>query len=212
MSKGDMFSYKFRGEGLDDSEKKWGTKQFKNYQEFYPHIHKLSDLQLLEELIFLEVVQERYKKKIGEISKDKKVEEAGQVPNPYGRPMRENLEQIMDLKQKLKMFESKDRLDAFKDIQEIFEKFKIWRQKNQGSRKVTCPFCSELFFLMIRTDKYEAKKFPFFEDKLLCNRELHQLWKDEIITTEKYSAILGTSTDFPAWLEIHWFEKLPKTD
>ena len=59
---------------------------------------------------------------------------------------------------------------------------------------------------MIRTDKYDAKKFPFFKDKVLCNAPLHKLWKEGRITSQEYSEILGSSDDFPTWLDEKHFK------
>lgn len=204
------FKYEFSGKGLSNKEKRWAKARFEEYLEIYPHLHKLGDLQLLEELVFLEALQERYKVKIGKLEANKTVDPNGKddekaVPEYLQRQLKTNLEQILVLKEKLGMFEDKKKLEAYEDLQSIFEKFAEWRKKNQGSRKVTCPFCSKIFFLMIRTDMYEEKKYPFFEDKVLCNAPLHKIWKEGRITTEEYAEIMGTSPDFPAWLEKKFF-------
>jgi len=209
--KNDIYNYEYSGEGLTTAEKRWGKQRFEDYQQIYPHLYKLSDLQLLEELVFLEALQERYKKRVRKLGKNKKDDEEEHVTKALQMQMKEGLDQIVSLKEKLRMFESKEKLDAYRDFQDIFEKFKVWRKNNQGSRKVTCPFCSKVFFLMIRTDKYDAKKFPMFQDKLLCNEEMHRWWKDGKISTEEYAKALGTSLDFPDWLDVHWFQKLPET-
>lgn len=71
-----------------------------------------------------------------------------------------------------------------------------------------CPFCSELFFLKIRTDMYEAYKSPFFNDKILCNKHLLHLLKMNKITKLDVSKILGVSEDYVTWL----LEKLNKNE
>ena len=63
---------------------------------------------------------------------------------------------------------------------------------------------------MIRTDKYDEKKFPFFQDKVLCNPKLHKLWKEGRITREEYAEIMGTSPDYPSWLDERWFKCDPQ--
>jgi type I site-specific restriction-modification system R (restriction) subunit len=212
MSKKDnFFNYEFSGTGLSTSEKRWGNKRFNDYVSMYPHLRKLSDLQLLNELVFMEAIQERYKVRISKLVKkaEKNNADAEIVPEHLQRQLKTNLDQIRDLKKDLGLFEEKNKLDAYKDLQDLFEKFAVWRKENQGSRKVTCPFCSKIFFLMIRTDKFEAKKFPFFKDKVLCNPTLHKLWKEERISTEEYAQIMGTSSDYPSWLDENWFRKDP---
>jgi len=205
-----LADYKYSGEGLPLNDKRWGKKRFDEYQKLYPHLNKLSDLQLLEELVYLEVLQDGYKNKAKGIVENTELDET--CPVYLQKQMKENLDQMLVLKRELNMFESKEKLDAFEHLKELAEKFKLWRQKNQGSRTVTCPFCSKMFVLMIRTDKYEVKKSPFFEDKMLCNPEMHKWWKEGRITAEEYATALGTSPDFPDWLDKHWFEKFKKTE
>lgn len=205
---------KFPIQGLERSEQYWADKQYKTYLEIYPHLNKVSDLQLLAELVFMEVLQERYRKAINDhLEEAKKTEKETGKQQSFKTPLylqeqyKNNLDQILVLKEKLGMFEDKKKLDAYQDIQTIFAKFAIWREKNQGSRKVTCPFCSKIFFLKIRTDKYEEFKFPFFQDKVLCNDKLHKIYKEGRITKEEYADIMGVSSDFPDWLDEKFFEK-----
>lgn len=194
----------FTGKGLNTLEFQWGKKRFKDYQETFPHI---KDYKLLEELVFLEALQERLKGKVEQIDATKDGE-AGAVPRYLQDSLSKNLEQIMMVKEQLGLFESKDKLDAFSDIDATHEKFAEWRKQNQGSRKVTCPFCKEVFFLKIRTDKYEEFKFPFFQDKVLCNPHLHKIYKDNRITKEEYAQVLGVSPDYIDWLDEKWFQKV----
>ena len=202
-------NYKFDGEGLTEYERKWGKKLFDSYVDIYPHLNKLSDLQLLEQLVFHEALHKRYRKKIGTYAEgNTKVI----VPAPLSKSLHENLHEIYDLKEKLGMMEDKQKLDVYQDWDALKKKFALWREKNQGSRKVTCPFCSEIFFLMIRTDKYEEKKFPFFQDKILCNKKLHVIYKEGRITKEEYAEILGVSEDFPDWLDEKWFNHVKDED
>ena len=71
--------YRFHGEGLEPNEKKIAKKLFDDYRKNYS-IDTLSDLQLLESLVYRETIQIRYKKKIEDISKSKTVKEANIIP------------------------------------------------------------------------------------------------------------------------------------
>ena len=62
---------------------------------------------------------------------------------------------------------------------------------------------------MMRTDKYEEKKHPFFEDKVLCNKELHSVYEKGLISKEQYAKILGTSPDYIDWLSKKFFIDRP---
>jgi hypothetical protein len=212
-------NFQFNVPGLDRSEREWGISQFNTYLELYPHLNKLSDVQLLNELVFLEILQERFRTAMNEFrTKALKDAEAGKTVDPNKVPrylqdqLSSNLEQILTLKEKLGMFEEKKKLDAYQDIKNIFAKFRVWREQNQALRKCTCPFCAKIFFLKIRTDRYEEIKFPFFQDKVLCNEELHKIYKAGQITKEQYASVLGTSSDYIDWLDEKFFGRKVVTD
>ena len=67
-----LSKYHFQGIGLEKEEKKPAKKLFADYRKNYT-IDLLSDLQLLEELVYRETLQIRYKKKIEEIGLSKTV-------------------------------------------------------------------------------------------------------------------------------------------
>lgn len=202
--------YKYQGTGLTVKERNIGKKLFSAYIKTYPHLDKLSDLQLLEELVFLELIQERYKEKIGNLSRNKSVKEASVIPTQLHNSLSDNMEQILKLKERLGLFADKRSLDAYQHIRELEEKFDIWKANHPLERKVTCPFCSEIFFLNIRTDKYKESKSPFFKDKILANPELYDAYKKGEITKERYAKIIGTSEDFVDWLVENIFSKKPE--
>ena len=58
--------YKFTGTGLENKEKRWAKQRFEDYREAN-HFERLSDLQLLEELVLKEAWQERYKKQVEQL-------------------------------------------------------------------------------------------------------------------------------------------------
>jgi hypothetical protein len=202
----DEYKYELQGSGLSTKEKKWAKKRFEDYQSHYPHLNKLSDLQLLEELVFFEVSQEQYKEKVKSLMAKVKSEDAGAVPRAIQDQINNNLDQIIKLKERLGLFEDKKSLDVWQHLKDLFSKFALWREQNQDCRKVTCPFCTKPFFLMMRTDKYQESEFPMFKGKVLCNHTLHTLYKEGKVTQEEYADILGTSPDYITWLEENHFE------
>lgn len=208
-------SYEFKGTGLSASEKRKALSLFNEYKSRH-HIDRFSDLGLLEELCFAEIMQERYKTlivKIERLSKKKPVKdgviknEEVKIPQYVLDFLNDNLEKILTLKEKLGLFAEEKGEDPFKYLQRLDKKFHLWEQENQGSREVVCPFCSKLFFLHIRTDKYEAVKTPFFKDKILTNKALWDLFKQGKITKEDIAKVLGTSADYVSWLEEKIFSK-----
>ena len=209
--------YKFEGTGLTTAEKKWGKNRFDEYRERY-HMENLSDLQILEELVFRECLQEKYKKKIGKLTKktrrkkgdkssDKEPLTTDTIPKYLISALDENLDKIITIKEKLGLFKEKTGDDPYKYIKQLKEKFKKWREENQGSRTTICPHCSQMIMLKIRTDAWESQKHPFFKDKILANEHLWSLYKNKIIIKEDIAKILGCSIDYIDWLENKIYSK-----
>ena len=197
----------FLGSGLQPNEQTLGREKFVQYRKNYPQLNKLSNLQLLEELVWLECLQERYKTQVGIVTKPKPDKDTGELkieplPKYLSDSVAANLEQIMTLKTKLGLFEDQKTLDAFKDMEELKKKAAEYRKTHPLSFKCTCPFCTKIFFLKRRTDSYEPFKSPFYaDDKILKNDELHSLYKQGIITKEHEAKVLGVSPDYIDWLD-----------
>ena len=194
-------NFEFQGVGLGRYEKPKGRKAFEDYCNHY-HITAYSDLQLVEELVYREMMTERLKSKANSIEeKNKKENKEYTVPRSLVETMNENFNQILAIKEKLGMFENKDGQDGFNYIQQLKEKFKLWCKENQGSRTVVCPHCSKMIALFIKPETWEAEKHPFFKDKLLANKHLWKLYKEGKITKEDVAEVLGCSAKYIDWLE-----------
>lgn len=193
-----LSKYRFVGTGLEDVEKKLAKKLFDDYRKHYT-INLLSDLQLLEELVYRETLQTRYKTKIKEIGESTSVKDKQLIPKSILNELDENLDKIILLKERLGLFsESKeDEYDAFEILE---KKFDIWKKNHLEERKVTCPFCSKIFFLNIRTDKFKTNKLELFKNKVLCNEHLWICFKEGKITKTDMAKVLNVSTDYIDWL------------
>jgi len=196
---------KFQGTGLTPSERKWGKKQFNEYRKKY-HIETPSDVQVLEELVFREALQERYKTKIGKLAEN--IKQNGKtkvqtevIPKHLLNALNANLEQILILREKLGLFEEKKGKDPFQYVQMLKRKHKKWLEENQASRTLICPHCAKMIMLMIRTEVWEALKHPFFKDRILANEHLWKLYKEGKITKQDVAKTLKVSDDYVDWLE-----------
>ena len=205
--------YVFQGVGLDVGEKRIAKTQFLEYIKTYPHLNKLSNLQLLEDLVFQEAIHNRLKNQISLFLENEKKNQdptkAAGLPAKLQEQLNSNLNQILSLKERLGLFKEKEELDAFKDVESLIRKFEEYRKENQAAFEVTCPFCTEIFFLKRRTEHCESFNFPFFKDKILCNVPLHKLYKAGKLTKEEYAEVIGTSSDYIDWLDEKWFQKDP---
>ncbi len=196
MNENHNINFKFEGTGLNKDEKKDAKKQFNLYKRQY-NFENLSDLNLLDELVFREALQNRYKRKIEELSdKQKEV-----IPKHIIESLDTNLNGIIKLKEKLGLFEDKKKTDPFEKFNILRKKFTTWLSENQGSRTFSCPHCSKTVMLKIRTTAWEALKHPFFQDKILANKELWKVYKEGKITKEEQAKILGVTPQYIDWLE-----------
>ena len=216
MDKSSKDKYKFNGSGLTTKEKNWARKRFNEYIKAY-HIETLSDLQLLEELVFREALQERTKEKISELEKNKTVKEKNVIPHYLTESLDSNLDQIFKLKEKLGLFEEKKVEEGYTKFVKLQKKFKKWCEENQGSRYSKCPHCSKPILWLIRTEAWEHFKHPFFKDNYLANEHLWKLYKEGKITKLDVAKVLQgagfdnakniVSTDYIDWLEKKIFNK-----
>ena len=197
---------KFIGEGLTPGEKRWGSFRFQDYLSSYAHLNKLGNIQLLEELVWKEVIQERYKKQIGALGKviGQNTDGSDKI-EPVSKGLQEAADEglriITEIKTKLGMFEDQKTTDAFKEFQLLKIKAAEYRKAHPLSFKCTCPFCARIFYLKRQTEHYEEFKSPFAEDKVLNNKPLFKLFKDGKLTKEDVADVLGVSPDYIDWLD-----------
>jgi len=193
--------YQFQGTGLTTREKKWGDQRFSEYRINYPHLHKMSDLLILEELIYQEVLHERLKEKISRTTRQKITEEKAEFPSHLQEDLKSSIDLQFKLKEKLGLFEDKKKLDAFRDLQETEEKFKQYRRENPDLFKVTCVQCAFSFYLKRRTIDYEPLTSSWFKNKVLFNLPLFKKYlSKEPLSKRDMTEILGVSEDYIDWI------------
>jgi len=196
----DTFKFEFKGIGLLPGERKIARKQFKAYKEAY-HINSFSDLHLLEELIFRETLQQRFKQQVEDIETNNRIKKNTKyIPTDLFEVIDENLKQIIIVKEKLGLFENKNEKDPYKYIQVLKRKFEIWREEHQGSRTTPCPHCKKMILLRIRTSEWEAQKHPCFKDKILANDYLWKLYREGKLSKEDVAGVLHCPIAYVDWL------------
>ena len=196
-------AFKPKFSGLTTKEKRWGAVRFRDYTSNYPHLHKMSQLLMLEELVFTEALHEKIKEKIAQISelkKENKDSVDSLLPKNIQEALRESNDAQLRLKERLNLFEDKTKLDAYRSFEDLKSDFQEYRRRNPNSFKVTCPSCSFIFFLKRKTECYNEIDSPWFRDKVLCNEPLWDAYKCKEISKKRIAAILGTSEDYIDWL------------
>jgi len=200
----------FKSLGLSSGEQYRAIFQFKGYQDHY-HIDSHSDSQLLSELVFREILQERCKIKIGTIEKSKSVKEQKVIPVTIMKAMDDNLAHMLVIREKLGLFGKDERKDPYEYQHQLEKKFEKHREENAGDYSCPCPHCKKMIFFMFNVKDYTAKEHPFFpKGKIMDNLHLIRLYLDGKLNKEDISKIFGTSLDYVDWLIQHWYENEKK--
>lgn len=201
----------FEGTGLSDSEKAWGVTRFAEYRKAFPHLNKQGNLYLLEELVWRECIQERFKIQVGELKKNA-VTAMAPLSKDLTTSINDGLSQITEMKTKLGMFEEQKTLDSFKYIQETKEKFAAYRLAHPLVFKCTCPKCAFSFGIKRRMEHFEEFVSPFLESKILNNDPLFKLYKQGKITKDDVANVLGVSPKYVDWLDKKVYGNVISTD
>jgi hypothetical protein len=194
----------FKGTGLTKEEIKWGQKRFDDYLESFPHLNSnLGSLQSLEEIVWVEVIQERYKQKLGALAKGNNSSntQSTSIPATLQKSIQDGLNMIMELKAKLGMFEEQKQQEGLEAVEALMNKTELYRKTHLDIFKLTCPFCVKMFFLNRRMEDYDNEVTPYFHNRLLNNRPLFRIYKQGRVTKEQVAEVLGISTQFVDWLE-----------
>ncbi len=115
--------------------------------------------------------------------------------------------EILKLEKMLGLFSEKKEETPFTYIERIKKRVKYYRSKHQGGYTTRCPYCSELYRMNVRTDKYDPTEFPFFEDNILANKEMLSWYLNDRITAQEYGKALGVSEFYADWVIEKIFSK-----
>lgn len=214
----DSNDYSFQGTGLSTKEKNWAKGRYEEYQKHY-YINSFSDNQLLEELVFYESLQERYKKQIQKT--EKQVEEAVEevvdgkkktkkkkvyvkIPDWLLDALDNNLKTILNLKKQLGLLNKED-IDEAKTEKQKLKKFRIWQLENQACREGQCTKCGEMVLFAVKVDHYNMHKHPNFMDVHFFNKPAWRCYFGKKITKLELAKIMlgedTTLSDYIDWVE-----------
>lgn len=177
----------------DLKERKLAKNLLVRYLQDFSNI-TVSDKNILKDLIYYEVVQIRLQTKLNVLH-----DKDGAVPSNLMDNLRANSEMILSLKTSLNLL-NKDQKSGYDVIEILKKRFKAWREENQATRTLCCPYCGKMIMLKIRTEAWEAQKHPFFKDRILYNKHLIELYKNNKVTKEDLSLIFECSPDYVDWV------------
>lgn len=179
---------------LKDEEKTLSTQILKKYLKDYS-METVSEKQDIRQLIYCEVLHVRLQEALNELQKDAHV-----IPDKLVKTLHENLEQIVSLKEKLKIksgVKNETVKDGYGYLQMMMRKYKVWLQNNQATRHMMCPYCVKPIMMIIDPRAWIALKHPFFKDRILGNETLIKVYKEQRpLTVEDIRDILGVSNDY----------------
>ena len=185
----------------DKKEILLGKKLLSKYLKDYTPT-SVSDKNNLRHLIYLEMLQVRLQDKMNVVNAT-----SNAIPLQMIDSIHKNLREINDLKLKLGLVGIKReevRSDAYKAWELLKDKFKRWREENQGSRSLVCPYCGKMVILKIRMEMWEAGKHPYFKDRILANKHLVKLYNEGKVDRADVAAILECSEHYIDWLIDKW--------
>lgn len=186
---------------LDKNDRKEAQQLLKKYLDDYMP-ETVSDINTLGSILFLEIINFRLQQ---QLNKDKESNEDVDIKTV--ETIHKNLNQILILKESLGLTGVKKSSNVKSLEQKIAlmrKQFRVWCDQNQASREVGCPYCKQQFLLMIRTDSWEAKKHPYFRDRVLGSVPLVNLYFKNRITKKDVANILECSEDYVDWLIEKW--------
>lgn len=196
--------YEFQGTGILDSELKWAKNRFKNYRNHY-HIENFSSLQLLEELVVRETQHERLKQRTIKLADSKVAQDHKIIDWKLNKALDDNLDKIIQLKEKIGLFKNKEKEDLYNYIQGLKEKAKLYRKENPRSYSFPCPSCGKMIHAMVRVNEktHIITEHPFFKNKFFNGGYLMELLEVGKLTKEEVAKAINVPVDYITHLIKH---------
>lgn len=125
------------------------------------------------------------------------------------------VERISKLKQELGLSQ-KDRQSAswLVEWEKLKRKALAYYSEHRGCNVVKCPYCSKIFYLLLKTEHLTSETCNWFRGTSLYNKALMELVEKEVITQEKAAEILGVNVLYVAKIynEIYLKDKAKESE
>lgn len=151
-----------------------------------------SDLNTLKTLVYNEIFQLRLQKIINIVTAELK-----SVPDKSIKALIDCQKQISELKKELGLVrDDNDKSDAYKALETLQKKFRVYQLENKDEFTCRCPSCQEMIMWNRRIKDYDAKKHPLIKNNKPYNIKVVQLIRDGKITKRDASDILECSESY----------------
>ena len=177
--------------GLNDTEKQKAIKLYDQYVSEHS-FESLAEKSTLINLVYLEILNDRIKLFIEQEGKEKK----GAIPLKMTEQLVSNTTQIMELKEKLGMMRDADSENALDLMNELKEKALTYYNEHAGCTTIRCPYCQQLFNLLMDVSNLTPEKCSFFRGTMLYNLPLLNLYHLKKITREEVASVLGVHQNY----------------
>jgi hypothetical protein len=174
---------------MDDEEKEFATDLLNRYLS-QSGFENEADRDTLKQLIDIEILLERVKKFL----KTEYGKANPAIPVQMMEQLQDLITQSNDLKGRLGLT-SKDATQAtwINDWSKLKKKAINYFETHKGCNVVKCPYCQNLFYLLMRTENLTPEKCGWFEKTILYNHKLFELYDQKKITKEEITEVLGVS-------------------
>lgn len=176
------------------SEKEFARNLVTKYLE-ESSLESAAEQDTLRQLIDLEVLLERIKTYLNtEYSKANPA-----IPVQLLQQVTELNKQILEIKESLGL--SRKESDSFVNLWDTLKKKALkYYEEHKGCNTVKCPYCQQMFHLLLDRTHYTEIKSTWFKNSLLYNKGIFDLYHAKRITKEEAAIILGVSDDYVLYL------------
>lgn len=174
---------------INDDEKKYASELLSRYLS-QSSFENESDKELLKQLIDQHLLTERFKSILKtDYNKSNPAQSIDMVDQ-----LDRVVDRIIKLQEKLGLSNKDKEQDNLAEILSSLKKKAIkYYEEHAGCNVVKCPYCQNMFYLLLRTEQLTPEKCKMFKGTVLYNRPLMELIEKEVLTKEKVAEILGVN-------------------
>lgn len=185
---------------IDKKEALDAKELFDSYVGYYG-FEKLSDLEILGDLIYEEILKRRIQNHLNQIHKN----------NPDSYISKNSLQglhdveqRILELKVKLGIESEENKKDDLSALQLLKKRFHKYIQANKNEFTTVCASCGTILLLRKKVKDFKCLVHPFFAGRWYFNYEILKDCKDGKISKAQTSRYLSCSVDYIDWCFDNW--------